>query len=618
MANKLYEESAIEGIAEEIRELNGTENTYKVGQMASALQAVNTTIVGGLDDVTAEVHDIRLGADGTTYSSAGDAVRGQVGDLKNAVKASTGNEQIAYTVIGGYYTTNGSTVNVNSYTTQSNFNAAIVNCSEGDVFTVNGRGGNSPRLWAFADSSNNILSVETDASNTLHKILVAPANAAKLIINNNTTYAPDAVSYYGELMSDRVLAIEYFDKHGVGDSCTYNVSVNSSGKQLLPDGSLVSVGQFWNVYSDFAVKTGDIVCFKFDSYSGTKLTGSLIAGVKSDNSYDVLASDITTGQEVYVVSAGNYTKLWVQIRRSETENNVSASFYIATTANGGISAELLTHQEHTYYVEKDGSGDFTNLAKAIESAEQFMDSVVYVGAGTWNILDELGSEYVQSVSSSKRGIVLKNRVHVIFSSEALVTCIYEGINGEINPDTVSWLSAFNAGEYGFTLENCRIQSRNVRYAVHDEMGLTNSTPYHNRYINCQMSHSNQKYDPDQTTHGYGQCIGGGLGTDGYIEISGCVFENPYQYSADSQGRKVLVSYHTQNSSAPSRSQIEITGCYFKDAGTCRGTYINTNTDVTTMLVNNNSFGKEPFIGAETSGATVENIEMIAWNNEIRS
>ena len=320
-------------------------------------------------------------------------------------------------------------------------------------------------------------------------------------------------------------------KNGIGDACTYNISL----------GSTSSIGNYWNTYIDYPVKIGDVITFTFNEYSGIKLTDCLLRGIRNDDTNKNLATGIKEGNTISVVVQENYKQLWVQLVRSEAENSVTASFFIATDASGGIVGHVLDTEKHVYHVEKDGSGDFTNLATAIEYAEQFMDSTVYVGAGTWNILDELGSDYVQSVSSSKRGIVLKNRIHLIFSSEALVTCIYEGINGVIKDDTVSWLSAFNAGEYGFTLENCRIQSRNVRYSVHDEMGLTNNTPYINRYINCQMTHNNQKYDQNQGTHGYAQCIGGGLGTDGYIEITGCVFENSYQYSADTQGRKVLVS-----------------------------------------------------------------------------
>lgn len=44
MAQKLYEESNIQAIADTIRDKNGTTNTYKVGDMAAAIAAIETGI----------------------------------------------------------------------------------------------------------------------------------------------------------------------------------------------------------------------------------------------------------------------------------------------------------------------------------------------------------------------------------------------------------------------------------------------------------------------------------------------------------------------------------------------------------------------------------------------
>lgn len=51
----------------------------------TAVQGSVTSLQGDVETAGAEVEDIRVGADGTVYNNAGDAVRGQVSDLKSAL-----------------------------------------------------------------------------------------------------------------------------------------------------------------------------------------------------------------------------------------------------------------------------------------------------------------------------------------------------------------------------------------------------------------------------------------------------------------------------------------------------------------------------------------------------
>lgn len=78
-------------------------------------------------------------------------------------------------------------------TTMSNngmYRCLIVDCKQNDMFILNGKGGNNPRLWAFLDEDNKLLSLGDD---TLIETLVsdlkilAPKNASKLIINDKRT-----------------------------------------------------------------------------------------------------------------------------------------------------------------------------------------------------------------------------------------------------------------------------------------------------------------------------------------------------------------------------------------------------------------------------------------------
>ena len=80
----------------------------------------------------------------------------------------------------------GSTVNLTPQGS-TGYRYAIVSCSQGDKFTITAQGGQSPRTWCFVDSENVILSRDPTIDNTVTDlVLTAPANAAKLIINDKS------------------------------------------------------------------------------------------------------------------------------------------------------------------------------------------------------------------------------------------------------------------------------------------------------------------------------------------------------------------------------------------------------------------------------------------------
>ena len=253
------------------------------------------------------------------------------------------------------------------------------------------------------------------------------------------------------------------------------------------------------------------------------------------------------------------------------------------------------------YVEKDGSGDFVRLVDAINEAEKTMGRTVYVGAGEWDIISELGNDYIESVSENKRGIYLKNRIHLIFSSRATVLCKYTGSN----TNTMTWLSAFNAGKYGFTLENCKIESENCRYSIHDERD-SDIDQYKNVYKNCIISHTKKG--------GYDQCIGGGLGVDGHIVIDGCKFVCP-----DGNETTETVSYHNSgdgywegSESKGAQSIVDIANSYF--SGTVGALTFGNSKKNTYFLIHGNSLGSKIEQPLEENPV----IKVTEWNNEIRN
>ena len=314
---------------------------------------------------------------------------------------------------------------------------------------------------------------------------------------------------------------------------------------------------------------------------------------------------IVPSQADYIkISSANINKESIMI----VEGTVEPHAYVPYTAAEATSYISLPQEGfvHVYHVEKDGSGDYDKLIPAITEAEKYMDSCIYIGPGVWDLIDELGDEYVENCSSAQRGIYLKNRVHLIGSSESIITCNYTGNN----TNTMTWLSAFNSGEYGFTLENINIESSNVRYTIHDERD-TSAEHYDNYYLNCNFKHNNE-------LGGNRQCIGGGLGKDGHIVMRGCVFD------AVGVSNNSAVSYHnTWYKGGKGKSFIDIQGNIVKRTGTFRFSWFGDSTEMTQIICANNFIGSDIQFVQETTDTSlgvktdIVNMELYQWNNKIR-
>lgn len=247
---------------------------------------------------------------------------------------------------------------------------------------------------------------------------------------------------------------------------------------------------------------------------------------------------------------------------------------------------LIPTNEH---VVKVGTGeDFETLKSGIEYATQFDNSIVKVKKGTYDLVEEFGSELETS-----KGLVLKNNVHVIFEIGSKVLFNYTGdlYNVHVN------FSPFNSGENGFTIENLDIEASNCRYCIHDERG-NSSDFYHNVYKNCRMKLDNTQ-NPDWKNP---QNIGTGL-ANGVIEIENCRFNN-------------WITFHNNNgTSTNSKSDVYIKDCYFERGSIIAGSHGNS-TEISNFYISGNSLGGN--IKTDTESTANVNIEVHAWNNEIRN
>ena len=122
----------------------------------------------------------------------------------------------------------------------------MVSCSQGDVFLINGEGGNAPRLWGFVDNTNKIISVANSGISGDYLRIIAPANSAKCIINSVT--AKYGLCFKGSLAYTLGLAIkgQGLNKTALSDAndadvnTIYTVFANTTSN-VPGDGVLITV-----------------------------------------------------------------------------------------------------------------------------------------------------------------------------------------------------------------------------------------------------------------------------------------------------------------------------------------------------------------------------------------
>lgn len=180
----------------------------------------------------------------------------------------------------GYIVCNGSAGTVVDLTPVSHatYKSAVVNCSEGDIFYIQGKGGNSDRLWCFIDSENKvILSATANLNQQTPLKKVAPENAAKLILNDENSGLP---SFAGEKEENALLKMiqDGYQLIGIAEPDTTPVtSSDVNGKVFY----LAYKPGTYNGFNSYALGEGHIVVFKKDfSTTGSSWNATVVSDIR--------------------------------------------------------------------------------------------------------------------------------------------------------------------------------------------------------------------------------------------------------------------------------------------------------------------------------------------------
>ena len=307
------------------------------------------------------------------------------------------------------------------------------------------------------------------------------------------------------------------------------------------------------------------------------------------------------------------TGVWITVEKktngiNSDNDNIRVSSDAVTYVNKSSGGNWLGWEATAGVITCGTDKDYTTLREAISAGSKYGCKVV-VYPKEYDLTQEFATEIAQESTTGFTGIELKNGVHVEFLHGAYVKAIFDGSS--------SWTQTYFNPFYSsgsFTLENLNIEAKNCRYCVHDEhAGLTEA--YHHIYKNCIM-----KYENTYDTPIYIQCIGGGLGVNGTIEIVGGKYEsksdNPVGSYPTADDSEVCISYHN-GVGANCDSFITVRDLYLSDNGFLRFGNYGASTIKSPVLVCGCRMGKaiEEIFENPNLYQNV-NFDVTSWNNTI--
>ena len=242
------------------------------------------------------------------YADQGATLQQEVTDLKSDInddenvlsKLSVIKHRIEYTS-GGYIAVGYEAGTVIGLTpiVDSNYEYAIVNCSQGDKFEISAKGMAGTRAWTFLDGENKLISKAV--SGIVNTAIIAPANAVKLILNNKKSdYSSESYTVKGSDGFKRAeKELEELITYDVADLNPQNgyYDYDSNSKTFYANASYRSV--------DVSCESGD-----FFKISDTVLSAGVIYGAFWDSNnakVSVLVADATTLTDVVVIAPPNCT-----------------------------------------------------------------------------------------------------------------------------------------------------------------------------------------------------------------------------------------------------------------------------------------------------------------------